>query len=152
MKKSAFLIMIVLLIIGSCVEEEVNEKSPLEGAWELVYGSWIVYEVTFPEQVQGGGTKLWIKEHFAFINRFRNDEATLETTDAFVDYYGWGTYELNGDRYKQHRELHSIDEIHGTSTRMLLEIRNDTLIQKWPVDENWMLPEEYNHEKWIRLE
>jgi hypothetical protein len=152
MKKSAFLIMIVMLIIGSCVQKEVDEKLPLEGAWKLVYGYWpaLGYEVTFPDQVQGYGTKLFTKEHFAFINRF-NDEATLDTTDTFVDYYGWGTYELNGDRYKEHIELHSVDEYHDT-LRMLMEIRNDTLIQKWPVDENWMLPEEYNHEKWIRLE
>ena len=54
--------------------------------------------------------------------------------------------------YKEHFELHSVDGYHGTTTRMLLEIRNDTLIQKYPVDENWMLPEEYNLEKWIRLE
>lgn len=105
MKKSAFLIMFVILIIGSCAEKEVDEKSPLEGAWKLVYGSWIAYDETFPDQVQGDGTKIWTKEHYAFIHRFRNNEATLETTDTFVDYYGWGTYELNGKRYKQHVEL-----------------------------------------------
>ena len=108
MKKSAFLIMIVILIIGSCVEEEeiseVDEKSPLEGAWELVYASWIAYDETFPDQVQGGSTKLWTKEHFAFVGRYIDDEATLDTKDTF-DAYGWGTYELNGDRYKEHIEL-----------------------------------------------
>lgn len=150
MKKSAFLIMIVMLTIGSCAEEEVDEKLALEGAWELVYGSWIAYDETFPDQVQGVGTKLWTKEHFAFISRYILDDE--DTTDTFDDYYGWGTYELNGDRYKEHIELHSVDGYHGTTTRMLLEIRNDTLIQKWPADENWTLPEEYSHEKWIRME
>jgi len=148
MKKTAILIMIVIFI-GSCVEEEVKEKSPLEGAWELVYGSWSAYDETFPAQIRGGGTKLWSKEHFAFINRFIIDE---DTTDTFYDLYGWGTYELNGDKYKEQIKLHSADGYHGTTARMLLEIRNDTLIQKWPADENWMLPEEYNYEKWIRLE
>jgi len=145
MKKSAVLIMIVMLI-GSCAVEEVDEKSPLEGAWELVYAYFRSYDLTFPSQVQGGGTKLWTKEHFAFVSRYILDDE--DTTDA----YGWGTYEINGDRYKEHIELHSADGYHGTTARILLEIRNDTLIQKYPVDENWMLPEEYNLEKWIRLE
>jgi hypothetical protein len=32
-----------------------------------------------------------------------------------------------------------------------MEIDNDTLIQKWPVDENWNLGDKYNIEKYIRL-
>jgi hypothetical protein len=31
--------------------------------------------------------------------------------------------------------------------RMILEVQNDTLIQKWPADENWKLAEKYSIEK-----
>ena len=34
MKRVIFLSLIILLIIGSCIQEK---KSPIEGAWKLVY-------------------------------------------------------------------------------------------------------------------
>jgi hypothetical protein len=34
---------------------------------------------------------------------------------------------------------------------MLMELKNDTLIQKWPVDENWNLQENYKIEKYVRI-
>jgi hypothetical protein len=41
--------------------------------------------------------------------------------------------------------------IMNRKNRMIQEIKNDTLIQKWPVDENWKLAEKYSIEKYIRL-
>jgi hypothetical protein len=44
--------------------------------------------------------------------------------------YSWGTYTLIGNEYEEHIKLHasqsSIDQI----VKMLIEIQNDTLIQK----------------------
>jgi len=34
---------------------------------------------------------------------------------------------------------------------MLMEINIDTIIQKWPVDENWKLADKYSVEKYVRL-
>jgi hypothetical protein len=34
---------------------------------------------------------------------------------------------------------------------MIQEVENDTLIQKWPADENWKLAGKYSIEKYIRL-
>ena len=32
----------------------------------------------------------------------------------------------------------------GVFRRLLIEVRNDTLIQKWPADDNWKLAENYS--------
>ncbi len=149
MKKTHFLGLIIMLIIGSCAQEEkppvTEEKSPLEGAWKLVYGYWHGQDLIFPDQVEGGGTKLWTEGHFAFLGRFELD--TLIT-----DSYGGGPYKFEGNRCEAIRQYHFNKSIVGTTARWLIEFRNDTLIQKWPADENWMLPEQYSIEKYIRLE
>ncbi len=145
MKKSAFLIMIVILIIGSCVEKEVDEKSPLEGAWELVYAYWHWEDRIFPDQIEGDFTKLFTEGHVAWLGRFELD--TLIT-----DSYGGGPYKFEGNRCEVFCQYHSFKSRVGTTSRLLMEIRNDTLIQKFMADENWMLPEQYSIEKYIRLE
>jgi len=67
--------------------------------------------------------------------------------------YGWGTYKLSdGTHYEESIIKHnSFPEIEGTTIKMLIEIKNDTLIQRWPVDENWNLQKKYMIEKYIRL-
>jgi hypothetical protein len=66
------------------------------------------------------------------------------------DNYGGGTYTFQGDRY-QENVLYAGKMIMNRKNKMIQEIKNDTLIQKWPVDENWKLAEKYSIEKYIRL-
>jgi len=66
------------------------------------------------------------------------------------DNYGGGTFTLEGDRYEENL-LYAGKSIFSRKIRMLMEVRNDTLIQKWPADENWKLAEKYSIEKYIRL-
>lgn len=149
MKKSLVLSVIIMLIIGSCAQEEkppvTEEKSPLEGAWKQVYGYWHGMDVLFPDQVEGSHIKMWTVGHFAFLGRFESDTLITDT-------YGGGPYKFEGNRCEAIRQYHSNKSIVGTTARWLIEIRNDTLIQKWPADENWMLPEQYSIEKYIRLD
>ena len=63
--------------------------------------------------------------------------------------YGWGTYTLSGNKFEDHNVLHAEESYQGMTSRILMEISNDTLIQRWPVDENWNLPEQYNVEKYV---
>jgi len=141
MKKIVFFILIIILIIVSCAQET---KSPIEGAWKLVYGKWTSFEQSFPDQIKGSSIKFWSKEHFAFDGQFK-----LDTT--ILDNYGWGTYVLNGEKYEENIILHADKPSIGTKVRLLVEIRNDTLIQRYPADENWELPEKYSTEKFIRV-
>ncbi len=151
MKKTHFLGLIIMLIIGSCAQEEkppvTEEKSPLEGAWKLVYGYWHWSDRIFPDQVEVDFTftKLFTEGHVAWLGRSESD--TLIT-----DSYGGGPYKFEGNRCEVIRQYHSFKSLVGTTSRLLTEIRNDTLIQKFPADENWMLPEQYSIEKYIRLE
>jgi len=141
MKKTIFLGLIILLIIGSCTQEK---KSPIEGAWKMIYAKSRTMEETYPAQVQGEQIKMWSKEHFTFVGHFEWDTLSQDS-------YGWGTYTLNGNEYEENIKLHVTKSSIGQTVRMLIEIQNDTLIQRWPADENWVLAEEFSTEKYIRL-
>jgi hypothetical protein len=142
MKRTIYLGLIISLIIGSCAQEK---KSSIEGAWKLVYAKWTAFDQTFPAQVQGSSIKFWSKENYAFDGQFKIDSMVI------MDNYGWGTYKLDGNKYTEQVILHADKPSIGKAVRLILEIKNDTLIQSYPADENWKLPEKYSTEKFIRL-
>ena len=143
MKKVGILILIFPLLIGCCTKEE---SLPFEGAWKMVYAKPQSMEESYPAQITGSGVKVWTKGCYAFAGEFQIDTVP-------IDHYGWGTYQISeGTHYeesiiKSHRSPRS----EGQTLKMILELRNDTLIQSWPVDENWNLEENYSIEKYIRL-
>jgi hypothetical protein len=142
MKKVIFLGLIVLLSISTYAQ---GEKSPIEGTWKMVYGKWVSIGPTYPAQTKGDQIKMFSKKHFMFVGHFEAD--TLSG-----DNYGWGTYTLNGNKYEEHEVQHSAKSYMGQTVRLLVEIRNDTLIQKWPANENWKLEKDYSVEKYVRAE
>jgi hypothetical protein len=97
----------------------------------------------FPGNMAIYHIKIFSKEDITFVGHYNLDTLTH-------DNYGGGTYRLQGDRYEENL-LYAGKSIFNRKTRMLMEVRNDTLIQKWPTDENWKLAEKYNIEKYIRL-
>jgi len=140
MKKIVFISLVIAMTIGSCAKEE---KSPIEGAWQAVYGQWTGVQGTFPDQVKGNQIKMWSKEHYIFVGH-----VILDT--LIYDNYGWGTYTLDGDKYQENVVIHN-EEPNYQTLKILLEIRNDTLIQRWPADDNWKLAEKYSTEKYVRV-
>jgi hypothetical protein len=141
MKKTILLSLIFALIIGGCIKEK---KSPIEGAWQMVYASWSSRDVTFPAQVKGGQIKTWNDGYYTFVGH-------LELDTLAMDNYGAGTYKLDGGGFQTKRLYARTKTNINTSERFLWEIRNDTLIQRQPADENWKLPEKFTTEKYIRL-
>jgi hypothetical protein len=141
MKRVIFLGLVIALITGSCMQEK---KSPIEGAWQLSYGKWTSLEQTFPDQLKGSDIKIWSTGYWIFAGQYKLD--TL-----IQDNYGQGTYTLNGNQYEEKVAVHVSKAYVGKTVRMLIEIKNDTLIQKWPVDETWKLAEKYNIEKYTHL-
>ena len=141
MKKVIFLSLAISLIIGSCAQEE---KSPTEGTWRMVYHS--NGETTYPGQITGSGIKMWTKDCFAFVGKFQIDTVIL-------DNFGWGKYKfIEGNKYEENVILHNTaPSFEGQTIKMLMEVRNDTLIQRWSVDENWNLPEDHLIEKYVRV-
>jgi hypothetical protein len=141
MKKLIFLGLIVFVTIGSYAQ---GKKSSIEGAWKLIYGKWTMIDQTFPAKIQGSAIKIWTKEHFAFVGRFKEDTTVM-------DNYGWGTYTLDGNKYSENIVLHTDKASIGKIINLILEIRNDTLTQSFPAGANWKLPEKYSTEKYVRL-
>jgi hypothetical protein len=143
MKRAIFISLIVLFISGCCTQEK---KLPIEGGWRLVSASFPSSDLIFPDNLNGAGVKTWTSGTFVFAGKYQMDTTT-------VNNYGWGTYKLTeGNKYEESIIYHHLSESSiGTTIKMFIEVRNDTLIQKWPVNDNWQLPEQYSIEKYVRL-
>jgi hypothetical protein len=146
MKKTILFGLIITLIIGSCGQEK---KSPIEGAWKVVTwqnmnGDTLKWKLGV--DYIGTEMKIWSEKHFAFAGRYKHDT-------TFVDNCGGGSYKLDGTHYEESFLYFPVQSSVGTTARLLLEIKNDTLIQTWPVDENWkVIKTNYNIQKLIRFE
>jgi hypothetical protein len=146
MKQKTVFLLLCSIIIVSCTPQK---SSPLEGTWQFIYGKSVagdslVYE--FPGNVTGDQIKMWSENHFVFVGKFDFDTTT-------IDNYGGGTYTLEGDRYEENILYHSSKSSVGQTVKMLLEIRNDTIIQTWPVSDDGETDQSnYNIEKYTRLD
>ncbi len=130
MKKIMMLFIAVLMISPGCKQKE--EFNPIEGAWNLIYvkdveNDSVVSE--FPLTYQGSDMKIWTKENWCFVGRYTNDSVT-------EDNYGGGTYTINGNIYMENIVYHKGKDLVGKKIKMLMTVKNDTLIQIWPLDEN----------------
>jgi hypothetical protein len=141
MKKIIFLSLIISLMIVSCTQEK---KSPVEGTWKMVYAKWDGIDITFPAQINGGQIKIWSNGYFAHVGEFRVDTSVMNNS-------GVGSYTLDGNRYEESFIYRGSETALGKKVRLIQEIRNDTLIQSWPADDNWKLAEKHSTEKYIRL-
>ncbi len=136
MKRTTLIYLTIALIIGSCTQEK---KYPIEGTWNLVYSS------RHDNMTQ---IKTWSHEYYTFVGC----TDTMGATNNFsLDNFGAGTYKLDGNRCEQTTIFHNNKSRIGTKRRVLIELVNDTIIQKDPVDEKWELPQIYNIEKYVRL-
>ena len=141
---------LVLLLIWSNSIQSQNKKSSIEGVWQLVHissmmGDKIVGE--FPAvNYTGSEIKIWTKTHWTVVGWFKQD-TTLS------DNYAGGTYKLDGNKYDENVVYHAYKPYVGKNIKMLLEIKNDTLTQIYPLDKNGNIFKlEYSIEKYIRIE
>jgi hypothetical protein len=146
MKKNLALGLLITLMAGGCKQETV---SPMEGAWKLAFE----YEVTggrstliFPGNSLGSEIKMWSGDRWALVGVFIEDS-------VITDNFAGGKFTLDGTSYLEIVEYHSATEYLGQTVKLYLEVRNDTLTQFWPVDEQGA-PDPRHHymEKWIRFE
>ncbi|MBN2413468.1 hypothetical protein JXQ31_17450 [candidate division KSB1 bacterium] len=136
----------IIMLSTACVNETGNA---VEGVWDLVYAERIAGDTLvwkFPGDYTGTDIKVWTKTHVIFVGRFKTDT-------TFVDNYGGGTYTLNGNRYEETILYHGATDLVGNTLKMLIEVRSDSIIQSWPVDDNWQVDKSnYQLEKYVRLE
>ena len=144
MKTKLIQLFAVILLVVSCN----SPKSPNVGAWKLVSGQ--VMESgklvrTFPcDTLKGSQTKVWTDNYQEFV-------AELIKPKDTINGYGGGKYTLVGNHYTENLEYFPVKSAVGTSNKMLLEVKNDTLVQSYPTDENFKLGKSYRVEKYIRV-
>jgi hypothetical protein len=145
MKKTIFLCLIIALIIGGCTQQV--SKLP-QGAWQLVQSQRVINDSIvkmFPVKYSGSDIKMWSEKNFLVVGRLK-----IDTT--FIDNYVGGTYKLEGNRYEESILYHVNKKAIGQTVKMLLELKNDTLIQTYPVDDSGQLIKGgYYIEKYTRL-
>lgn len=148
--KTVFIISgLVLFILLGCKQVDVTTSNPVEGAWQVVSwqnfaGDSLVMELG--KNFVGTEMKVWSKSHFAFAGRYKRDT-------TFIDNCGGGSYKLNGTHAEENIMYFPNQSTVGTTIKLLYEIKNDTLIQTFPVDENWQIDKSnYSIQKLIRLE
>ena len=148
MKKIVLLSLVVSLIIQSCIQKETT-KFP-QGAWKNVSFQTIGkdslgnvattnYKVDF--------VKMWSEKNFSFVGQWSQDT-------IIKDFYGGGTYTLDGNKYSEHVVYHFSQPgmVIDYNLKGLLELRNDTLVQIAPVDDKGKVIEKsHSLEKYVRL-
>ena len=146
MKATILFCLMISIIIAGCAPQK---SSPIEGAWKIVYGTWVRGDTvmgTLPGTWKGAGMKMWSKGHFAFVGRYGVDT-------SWSDSYGGGSYSLEGNRYQENIQFHTWKAAVGDSVKMLMEIKNDTLVQTWPLLENGQIDKSnFRQEKYIRMD
>ena len=113
--------MILIINIG-CNQEK---KSPNEGAWQLVYAQWQSLDGTFPATITGSDIKIWSTNYFSSTGKLKADT-------ILYNIYVCGKYTLEGTHYMEDVMYHTIEGNVGKKIRMILEVKNDSLIQKYP--------------------
>lgn len=147
MKKILFFSMIISLIIISCAKQESNFP---QGAWKNVQFKNLSKDslgkiVTINYDIND--IKMWSEKNFSFVGQWKQDT-------IIKDFYGGGAYTLNGNRYEEYVVYHfsKPGSIMNYVLKGLLELRNDTLIQTAPVDDNGKVNEKsYSVEKYVRV-
>ena len=146
MKKNLLIYLIMPLLMGSCTQEKV---SPMEGAWKLAYEYEISGDNTtllFPGTSKGSEIKMWSGDRWALVGVFIQDS-------TLTDNFGGGKFTLEGTNYQEIVQYHSATEYLGQTVKLFLEIKDDTLTQIWPVDdEGEIIKSHYYMEKWVRME
>ena len=146
MKKNLLLCLFIPMFMFSCTQEKV---SPMDGAWKLAFE----YEVQgdqstliFPGVSQGSEIKMWSGDRWALVGVFIEDS-------TITDNFGGGKFTLEGTNYQEIVEYHSAKQYLGQTVKLFLEVKNDTLTQIWPVDDEGVpVASHHNMEKWVRFD
>jgi hypothetical protein len=120
MKKLVYVLALVLAVIA-CSQEK---KSPIVGTWQGVA------ETT--DGWTGSHIKMWTENYCAYLGEYRKD------TMVFT-FYGGGPYTLEGTHSVETIVYNTDKNTIGKTANMIIEIHGDTLIQKYPADENWQI-------------
>jgi hypothetical protein len=137
---------LIVFIIGACTSQK---SLKIEGVWKLVQyqtinGDSVINE--FPGKRDINVTKIWSENHVAFVGTDKCD------TIVWDDWYGVGTYTLEGNKYVETSGILFYKPWEGTTIKMKMEMKNDTLIIYYPVDDKGQMDKkEAWIEKYVRI-
>ena len=145
MKTKSFYIFLIVFIIGACSPQKGFN---IEGAWKLVLYQTIIGDSVvneFPGKSKIDVTKIWSENHSMMVGRSKSDTIV-------EDWYGVGTYTLEGNKYVETTNILFYKPWEGTTIKMKMEMKNDTLIIYYPVDDKGQMDKNIAWiEKCIRL-
>ena len=127
MKLNILLILIIVLTV-SCQNDKPQDELPLVGTWELIGATTIEKDTsfsTFDPKIKM--IKIINPTHFAFLSHDLNmgkDTATAKFTS------GGGSYTLKDSVYTEHLEYFIDRAWENNKFEFVVNIVNDTLIQK----------------------
>ncbi len=145
MRKIIYLGAVIALILSACGKKPVNYP---EGSWKMIQMQMINRgKVTnyFSERYKVSQTKMWSGNYFIFVGKYE-----VDTTSSYR--FGVGTFTLDGNIYEETIMYHFDPAYEGTKNKIWLEIKNDTLLHIFPVD-NSGKPDQTRHyiERYVRL-
>jgi hypothetical protein len=129
--KTAGLVLIVIVLISCDAKKEQNQQQPtalVSGTWRLIKGILIeksdttvtdyTKNVSFIKVINGS--------HFAFLQH--DLEKGKGATPVYVS--GGGSYSLKDSLYTEHLEYCSDRAWEGNDFSFVVEVKNDTLVQR----------------------
>lgn len=145
MKTKILCLLAVAFSISACSEKK---ETGIDGAWKLVHSQTFTGDssvVDFPGKVEKNTTKIWSGNQWMFVGWIKADTTVL-------DIYGNGTFKLEGNRYEESISILIYKPWESKTIKMTLEIKNDTLIQTYPVDDQGEMDrKEATVEKYVRI-
>jgi len=127
MKTIFILSLFILVAFNSCNQQE---KSPIEGTWEMVSGTWTPLDSTVVYEYPGYFKDvcqlfMYSKNYFIYCGRFITD------TDTTIN-SGVGTYKFDENKYEETFLCPRTPP--GRILPFKLVIKNDTLIKTGPIE------------------
>jgi hypothetical protein len=141
--------LLCLFFIAFSISAHSQKTSPkIEGAWKMVYYETINGDkpgIEFPGKVKMDIIKIWSGNQFMMVGQTK-----IDTTVS--DGYGSGTFTLDGNKYVENVKILFYKEWEGKTIKMTMEMKSDTLIITYPVDENGKVDKDWAwKEKYVRI-
>lgn len=143
MKRVIPLSLIILLAV-SCNRQDSH--SP-KGGWQMIQMQLVDNgKVTnyFSDRYVVNQTKIWDNNHFIFVGKYQVDTTTIYR-------YGVGTWTLKGNIYEENIKYHFDKSYEGARNKIWLELKKDTLLHIFPINDAGIPNTRHWVEKYVRL-
>ena len=138
-----FILIIMLLAICCSRKDGLTPR----GAWQMVQMQLVENgKVTnyFSDRYVVNQTKVWDGNHFIFVGKYQ-----VDTTTTYR--YGVGTWTLEGNIYEEDIKYHFDKAYEGIKNKIWLEIRKDTLLHIFPVNDAGTPNQKHWVERYVRV-